>query len=137
MATRRYYGAAQWKKWIIEQRGSGMTVVDWCDSHGFGTGLYYKWRRKLVAKGELVLDDIPQTTSICAPKKAPAIVQVNIAELSSDATAGGDCVSSRTLLAESILASRIVIEAPSSGCRVFVGKDFSQETLRRVMEVLQ
>ena len=138
MKSRTYYEASQWKAWILEHKNSGITIKEWCLAHGVNTTCFFRWRKRLVDQGELVLDE--EGPGIDVPNRrsdAPAVVQVNSTDLGSrqDQESIG-ASSQRASLAESILASQIVIEAPASGCRIYVGTGFSQETLRRVMEVM-
>lgn len=37
----------EWRGLLVDQRSSGMSVKEWCDSEGISTNTYYYWRKRL------------------------------------------------------------------------------------------
>lgn len=54
-----------WQSLIQQQPHSGLTVAEFCDSHGVSTASFYQWRRKLA----------PQP-----PAERPAFLPVRVSE---------------------------------------------------------
>lgn len=136
---RTYYGAAQWKEWILECRDSGMEIKAWCRLHHLKDNLFFRWRKRLIERGELERD--PDTGNLkensCNGTTLPQVIQVNL-PVSSEFRIGSAASSAKqTLLSESIIEAKIMIETPVNGCHIYVGEGFSQEALRKVMEVVK
>ena len=139
MKPRTYYSADQWKAWILEWKASGMQIKGWCNLKGLDCTVFYRWRRKFIDKGELnpnTFEDMGTEKCNDSDAHAPAVVQINLSDLDQKIDHLPDS-SSRAPVSECVLSSQLVIEAPISGYRVYVGNDFSQETLKRIMEVLR
>lgn len=47
----QHSSADQWAAWIAEQQASELTVVEFCEWIGVSPNSFYRWRRKLAAKG--------------------------------------------------------------------------------------
>lgn len=136
MARRKYYGSEQWKTWILECMASGQKIKDWCLSNGVSESQFFRWKKRLVDRGEL---EWHKHQLVPTDKNAgkPMVVQMNFSDLEGTPPYKTDRFQAHASLAESILASQVVIEAPSSGCRIYVGTGFSQDTLKKVMEVIR
>ena len=136
---RTYHGAAQWKEWIMECRDSGMEIKTWCSLHNLSDNLFFRWRKRLIERGELEWDPdtgILQVNS-CECNALPQVIRVNL-PVSSESRIDSAASSVRhTLLSESIIEAQIMIETPVNGCHIYVGSGFSPETLRKVMEVVK
>lgn len=46
------YSREQWLCWVVDQRSSGLTIAEFCDSVGVTQNSFYRWRRRLIAEGE-------------------------------------------------------------------------------------
>ena len=44
-------GIQEWSARIAECRSSGMTIKDWCETHGVATQTYYRWQKRIVDQG--------------------------------------------------------------------------------------
>ena len=44
---RTRHSAAEWKKLLRKQRGSGLTVEAFCAKHRLANSTYWRWRRQL------------------------------------------------------------------------------------------
>ena len=134
---RTYYGAAQWKEWILECWDSGMEIKEWCTLHNLRDNLFFRWRKRLIERGELEGD--PCTGNLQKHSgdgnALPQVIQVNLPV--SPESRIDSAASKQTLLSESIMEAQIMIETPVNGCHIYVGSKFSQETLRKVMEVVK
>jgi transposase-like protein len=38
---------SEWRELLGDQRSSGMSVKEWCESEGISTNTYYYWRKRL------------------------------------------------------------------------------------------
>ena len=136
---RTYHGAAQWKEWILECRDSGMEIKTWCSLHDLSDNLFFRWRKRLIERGELEWD--PDTGNLqinpCDGNTLPQVLQVNLPVSSESSAASASSSVRHTLLSESIAEAQIMIETPVNGCHIYVGSGFSQEALRKVMEVVK
>ena len=136
---RTYYGAAQWKEWILECWDSGMEIKEWCSLHHLSDNLFFRWRKRLIERGELEWD--PGTGTLqgnsCDGNTLPPVIQVNLPVSSESGIGSAASSAKQTLLNESIMEAQIMIETPENGCHIYVGSKFSQETLRKVMEVMK
>ena len=111
---RTYHGAAQWKEWILECRDSGMEIKTWCSLHDLSDNLFFRWRKRLIERGELEWD--PDTGNLqensCDGNALPQVIQVNL-PVSSESRINSTASSPRqTLLSESIMEVQI---APQTG----------------------
>ena len=136
---RIYHGATQWKEWILECRDSGMEIKTWCSLHDLSDNLFFRWRKRLIERGELEWD--PDTGNLqensCDGNALPQVIQVNL-PVSSESRINSTASSARqTLLSESIMEAQIMIETPVNGCHIYVGSGFSPEALRKVIEVVK
>ena len=59
----RGYSAEQWAEWIVAQRESGLSVVDFCESIGVSQNSFYTWRRKLATDN----DALPEFVALSIP----------------------------------------------------------------------
>jgi len=57
---RRRYSRDQWSSWITEQRSSGLTIAEFCESVGTQESSFYRWRAKL-APAEVGAASVGQT----------------------------------------------------------------------------
>ena len=135
---RTYYKAAQWKEWILECRDSGMEIKTWCNQHNLSDNLFFRWRKRLIERGELECDP---DTGILQENSSdnntlPQVIQVNLPVSSESRPASASSSVRHTLLSESIAEAQIMIETPVNGCHIYVGSGFSPEVLRKVMEVV-
>ena len=136
---RTYYKAAQWKEWILECRDSGMEIKTWCSLHDLSDNLFFRWRKRLIERGELEWD--PDTGNLqensSANNTLPQVIQVNLPVSSESRPASASSSVRHTLLSESIAEAQIMIETPVNGCHIYVGSGFSPEALRKVIEVVK
>ena len=135
---RTYYKAAQWKEGILEGRDSGMEIKTWCNQHNLSDNLFFRWRKRLIERGELECDP---DTGILQENSSdnntlPQVIQVNLPVSSESRPASASSSVRHTLLSESIAEAQIMIETPVNGCHIYVGSGFSPEVLRKVMEVV-
>lgn len=135
MTTRTHYGAEQWKEWILECRNSGLSIKEWCECHNLRDNLFFRWRRRLIDRGELdeFLYKKEEAKSSGGNPVLPQVVQVN---LHASPSLAGSAPNRENFPADNIISSRIMIETPINGCHIFVGTGFSQDTLRKVLEVV-
>lgn len=49
----------QWRRWIREWRGSGLTVRDFCYRHDLAQHCFYAWRRELARRDAETMSFIP------------------------------------------------------------------------------
>ena len=135
---RTYHGAAQWKEWILECRDSGMEIKTWCDLHHLSDNLFFRWRKRLTERGELEWNPVTGRLqgNSCDSNTLPQVVQVNLPTPSEFRTVSASSPVRQTPLSESIMEAQIMIETPVNGCHIYVGSGFSQEALRKVMEVV-
>ena len=144
MGTRKYYGREQWKEWILECRESGMMISEWCDMKGLNANRFHKWKKKLLSDG--TIDCFPSHSGRVAPQETastpvqlPTIVQVNLDCVRPDNTDRTACMELRGTghIPQACLDSQVMFETPGRGYRVFIGNSFNQETLKRLLEVVQ
>ena len=64
----------QWAKWIEDQKSSGLTIAEFCQSIGVSANSFY-WRRRRLAETS---DAIPQTTF--AEIRQSPFVAIDLAE---------------------------------------------------------
>lgn len=68
---------SEWRELLDDQRSSGMSVKEWCESEGISLFRYYYWRKRL--------SDV--SPSSCAPPAvAPRCLPVALDEARSDST---------------------------------------------------
>ena len=58
----------QWTEIIQDRSTSGLTVDDYCESHGFFRNQYYYWLRKVKAR---ILESAPQLVELKIPETIP------------------------------------------------------------------
>ena len=68
------YSREQWVEWIEEQKSSGLTIAEFCQSIGVSANSFY-WRRRRLAETSEV---IPVTTF--AETQRPPFVAIDLAE---------------------------------------------------------
>ena len=142
---RPYYGRDQWLKWILECRESGLTASAWCDLHGLNRNRFFKWRKKLIDEG--AIEDYPlspeqfQNKSYQLPNedgRLPTVLQVNLDSLQAGDNEGRSkkdtCTARRD---KPFTDSQILVETPLQGYRIHLGTGFDQDTLRKLLEVVQ
>ena len=83
MKQRVYYSEEQWKAWMTECCNSGLKIKDWCEQHGLSDNLFFRWRKRLLDQGKIVWKPSVNTTNT-GNDQLPAVVQVNLSDLSDD-----------------------------------------------------
>ena len=58
----------QWTEIIQDRSTSGLTVDDYCESHGLSRNQYYYWLRKVKAR---ILESAPQLVELKIPETIP------------------------------------------------------------------
>ena len=134
---RNYYGAEQWKKWILECSRSGMEIKKWCKCHNLSDNLFFRWRKRLVDLGEMEWP--PRTEknaeTVTADQALPQVIQVNLPVSPKREPEQTTTSDNRSRLDGNIMEAQIMIETPVNGYHIYIGNGFSQETLKKVMEV--
>ena len=115
-----------------------MEIKTWCNQHNLSDNLFFRWRKRLIERGELECDP---DTGILQENSSdnntlPQVIQVNLPVSSESRPASASSSVRHTLLSESIAEAQIMIETPVNGCHIYVGSGFSPEVLRKVMEVV-
>jgi hypothetical protein len=130
--TRRRLGAAEWGSLIEEWKQSGLKLPEFCRRQGLSRGTMQGWVYKPALKKaiEAARRKAPGRTVQAShestpvePSPAPAFLPVHFAE-----------VSTRTLPPTDRAAIEVVL---GGGRRVAVGPGFDEQTLRRVVAVLE
>lgn len=60
----------QWTEIIQDRITSGLTVDDYCESHGLSRNQYYYWLRRVKAR---ILESAPQIVELKMPATVPAV----------------------------------------------------------------
>jgi transposase-like protein len=110
----KHYSAEQWAAWAGEQQESDLSVAEFCDWIGVSPNSFYRWRRKLAAKGR------PPAKNGHGPQRQSAIKR--------SMSAGPE------LVPLTVLASPVVeIDLP---CGAVVRVPNEDRSLRRVLGIL-
>ena len=142
MATvRMHKEEGEWISIIKEARASEQSIKDWCLMKGISRTSFYKWQARLTEKG--VLEGFPKLEQSGYDRKEASS---NGDESSEDYPCFVEFVinkeepemESRDIptseLAEEFQESKIMIQRNSY--QVFVGNGFSEDTLKKVLEVV-
>ena len=125
-----------WKDLILAAEAYGGTRTEWMKMHGVSKDAYYYWRRALYKRGMLTTGDFNPTEdiqippTICLDSKQPAsLVEYKVNTVPEKKTNHDNRESGDVIFASSIAINR-------NGYWINVGDNFSEETLRRVLEVI-
>lgn len=100
-----------WREQIRLQADSGLTARAWCDREQIAKSAFYRWRYRLAQEKQTGPEHI---------EPRPVFMPVRVVGLdsSTDASSGVELIC-------------------ASGMRVVVSRDFDEQTLRRVVEVMR
>lgn len=107
----------QWTEIIQDRSASGLTVDDYCESHGLSRNQYYYWLRKVKSR---ILESAPQLVELKVPETIPTIREP---------------VSRQKQAAVTTDVPQLVIS--KGGIDIRVNSNISPELLRMVFECLQ
>lgn len=106
----------QWTEIIQDRSASGLTVDDYCESHGLSRNQYYYWLRKVKSR---ILESVPQLVELKIPETIPTIRKP---------------VSRQKQVAVTTDVPQLVIS--KGGIDIRVNSNISPELLRMVFECL-
>ena len=75
---------ARWSRLIQQHEQSDLTIVDFCDLHGFSTASFYQWRRKIrsqaAPQGEFLAVEVsdPKTSTRNVRVRFPCGTQMEL-----------------------------------------------------------
>jgi hypothetical protein len=104
-----------WRRIVMKQPTSGLSIRDWCDSQGVSEPSFYAWRRELAHRA------VEQTKPTSDASTADRFVELELPPLAKSALAVG------------VAALSIVV----GDVRVEVAPGFDGPTLRQLLEVLR
>ena len=64
----------EWKNRVAACRGSGLTVLEWCENQQISTKSYYRWARKVLDIASLQLNE-PKESIIALPAVSETTAQ--------------------------------------------------------------
>lgn len=106
----------QWTEIIQDRSASGLTVDDYCESHGLSRNQYYYWLRKVKSR---ILESAPQLVELKIPETIPTI---------------RESVSRQKQVAVTTDVPQLAIS--KGGIDIRVNSNISPELLRMVFECL-
>ena len=112
----RAWNRARWLTYVRAWSTSGLPVVTYCRQEGLHPSSFHRWRRMFRESGEALLD-----SQRSAEGESPTALFARVEVTSSSATVNAHAI-------EVVLAGER---------RVRVGRDFNEETLRRLVIVLE
>ena len=112
----RAWNRARWLTYVRAWSTCGLPVVEYCRQEGLHPSSFHRWRRLFGESGEALLD-----SQRSAEGESPTALFAQVEVTSSSATVNAHAI-------EVVLAGER---------RVRVGRDFNEETLRRLVRTLE
>ncbi|MBR2256166.1 MAG: hypothetical protein IJ899_02285 [Blautia sp.] len=123
----------KWVRLIAEAESCGMTIRKWCKENGISKGSYYYWHKILRTEGLLPCQagKITDEKNSGMTKEQKGVQIPDFFEMPLPNAVYG---SPRVQNGCNCFETQIMVQRGQ--CQVYIGNDFSAETLARVLEVI-